>query len=61
MLKNVRNSSELSKTKIIMISADITENIQTKCTKAGADAYMCKPIIISEFITTMNSIIDKLA
>lgn len=60
VLKNIRRTSELSDKKVIMISADISENIQSKCINEGADAYISKPIIISEFISVMNSVIDKL-
>lgn len=59
ILKNIRKNNKFSTKKVIMISADVTENIQKKCIQNGADAYLSKPIIIPAFLRTISPFLKK--
>lgn len=56
ILKTMRNISQFDKCKIIMISADVTENIERKSLIMGANGYFSKPLDILLFVTELNKL-----
>ena len=60
ILKSMRNMKQFDKCKIIMISADVTDNIDTKCIVMGANGYFSKPLTIPLFVNGMNNIINSI-
>ena len=56
LLRNLRGDKKFNKTKIIMISADITNNIEQKCYQYGANGYMSKPIILHKLIQIIDNL-----
>jgi ribose transport system substrate-binding protein len=59
ILRSIKNTSKFANIKIIVISADISKNIEKKCLNLGANYYMPKPLIIPDFISLMNKIINN--
>lgn len=57
ILKTMRNMKKYDNCKIIMVSADITENIENKCFIIGANGYYSKPLNILKFVNGLNKLI----
>jgi len=57
ILRTIRGSN--LNVKVMMISADVTENIEKKCLNLGADGYISKPLAIPVFAKKMNELIEK--
>jgi two-component system sensor histidine kinase RpfC len=48
----------LAKTPIIIFSASVTQEAQDESFAAGADAYISKPIEVSQFLNTLNRLVQ---
>lgn len=50
ILSDIKNSPQYNNIKIIMISADATTKIKSRCMNLGADGYISKPINVLELV-----------
>lgn len=60
ILKTMRNNKIYDKCKIIMISADVMDNIEKKCINMGANCYLSKPLDIANFTMELDKLIKTL-
>lgn len=54
ILRNIKSIKDYQDIKIIILSADITDNIEEKCISLGADGYLSKPLTINSLVTMIN-------
>jgi len=60
ILKTIRNGHLLCNTKIIIITANLTNDIYNECMKYRCDGFVTKPVIIHDFIDLLNARIKDL-
>lgn len=58
ILKTMRNIPKYNDCKIIMITADVTENIENKCFIMGANGYYSKPLNILNFVNGLSKLLN---
>jgi DNA-binding response OmpR family regulator len=54
--KYIKGNEELRQTSVVLMSAN--RDIQAVKEEAGADAYICKPFDLADFIQTVNTYIN---
>ena len=54
ILRNIRSTNDYQDIKVIILSADITDNIEERCISLGADGYLSKPLTINSLVTIIN-------
>jgi signal transduction histidine kinase/CheY-like chemotaxis protein len=54
ILNAIKNNKILETTKIFMLSADVTNNVERKCLGFGANAYLSKPINVTNLLSSIN-------
>ena len=57
ILKNIKKLHTIDNMKIVVISADIIQNIEQKTLKSGAHVYLSKPLDIPLFVDHINNLI----
>ncbi|HUG40918.1 MAG TPA: ATP-binding protein [Longimicrobiales bacterium] len=57
VMRRIREDSVLSRTPVIIISADVTSNQVTQLLDAGAQAYLPKPLDVLEFLCVVDEVL----
>jgi PAS domain S-box-containing protein len=57
VLRALRESPELSHTRVVIVSADATQTTLSRLTQAGADDYLTKPIDIPQWLRVLDSVL----
>jgi signal transduction histidine kinase/ActR/RegA family two-component response regulator len=60
VLERLRGTPETAAIPVVVISADVTERQQGRLLAAGATAYMTKPIVVEELLTTIRGQVPAL-
>jgi PAS domain S-box-containing protein len=58
VLRQLRNTRELAKTPVVVLSADATPGQVERLLALGAHAYVTKPLEVKEFIATLDNVLD---
>ena len=59
VLRRIREDSVISRTPVVIISADVTTNQVTRLLEAGAQAYLPKPLDIQEFLRIVDDVLES--
>jgi CheY-like chemotaxis protein len=59
VLRRIREDAVISRTPVVIISADVTSNQVERLLDAGAQAYLPKPLDVQELLRIMNDVLEN--
>ncbi len=59
VLRRIREDSVISRTPVVIISADVTSNQVKRLLDAGAQAYLPKPLDVQEFLRIVDDVLEN--
>lgn len=59
VLRRIREDAVISRTPVIIISADVTSNQVERLLEAGAQAYLPKPLDVPEFLRVVDEVLES--
>ena len=59
VIKKIRNHPEWKNVPVIMLSANVSENVVVKLLKAGANDYVTKPFNPRELVARVNANVER--
>jgi PAS domain S-box-containing protein len=59
VMRRIREDAVISRTPVVIISADVTSNQVTQLLEAGAQAYLPKPLDVQEFLRIVDDILEN--
>lgn len=59
VLRRIREDAVISRTPVVIISADVTSNQVQRLLEAGAQAYLPKPLDVQEFLRIVDEVLEN--
>ena len=60
ILEKLKQNPDFQNSKMLMVTANLSDNVYNKSITNGCDGFISKPIIIPDFIKIMNRCISEL-